>query len=119
MEVPVGINGTPMKFIFDTGAGLVSISNVEAAYLYKQGTLSKEDILGTAQFVDANGNISEGTVVNLKEVTLGLRTIYNIRASVVDNQKAPLLFGQSAMEKFGKISINNRTSEITLEYSVN
>lgn len=45
-KIPVLINGLNMVFIFDTGAGLISISNVEASYLYKQGKLTKEDILG-------------------------------------------------------------------------
>lgn len=116
MEVPVSINRNPMSFIFDTGAGLISISNVEATYLYKQGSLSKEDILGKAQFTDANGNINEGTIINLKEVNIGDRTIYNIKASVVNNLAAPLLLGQSAMQKFGKISIDYQKEQIQLEY---
>ena len=116
MEVPVSINKNPMSFIFDTGAGLISISNVEATYLYKQGSLSDEDILGKAQFTDANGNINEGTIINLKEVNIGDRTIYNIKASVVNNLAAPLLFGQSAMQKFGKISIDYKKEQIQLEY---
>lgn len=113
--IPVLINDLNMVFIFDTGAGLISISNVEASYLYKQGKLKKEDILGTAQFIDANGDISVGTIINLKEITIGDRTIYNIQASVVDNSVAPLLFGQSALEQFGKISIDYKRSEITFE----
>lgn len=114
-KIPVEINGTNMAFIFDTGAGLISISNVEASYLHKQGKLTSEDIVGKAQFFDANGDISVGTIINLKQVTIGDRTIYNIHASVVDNSVAPLLFGQSALEQFGKISINYNNSTITFE----
>jgi aspartyl protease family protein len=51
----------------------------------------------------------------LKEVTIGNRTIYNINASVVDNSIAPLLFGQSALEQFGKISIDYNSNTITFE----
>ena len=71
--------------------------------------------MGQAEFIDANGDISVGTIINLKEITIGDRTIYNIHASVVDNSVAPLLFGQSALEKFGKISIDYKKSEITFE----
>lgn len=113
--IPVTINGNPMNFIFDTGAGLISISNVEASYLYKQGKLTDEDIIGTSDFIDANGNVSAGGIIRLKEVTIGDRTIYNINANVVNNSKAPLLFGQSALEKFGNISIDYRNSTITFE----
>ncbi|MBE7169920.1 MAG: retroviral-like aspartic protease family protein [Williamsia sp.] len=114
-KIPVQINGVPMDFIFDTGAGLISISNVEASYLYKQGKLTDDDVIGTSDFIDANGNVSAGGIIRLKEVTISNRTIYNINANVVNNSKAPLLFGQSALEKFGNISIDYKNNTITFE----
>ena len=114
-KIPVKVNGVDMDFIFDTGAGLISISNVEASYLYKQGKLTSEDIIGQGNFSDANGDISVGTIIMLKEISLGDRKLYNVEASVVNNTKAPLLFGQSALEKFGKVSIDYNNSTITFE----
>ena len=38
--------------------------------------------------MDANGNISVGTKINLKKVTFGDSELTNVRASVVRNQKA-------------------------------
>lgn len=114
-QIPVTIDGSEMYFIFDTGAGLISISTVEATFLYKQGKLSDDDIVGKADFLDANGNISQDVIIRLKEVTIGNRTIRNVDASVVANAKAPLLFGQSALEKFGKISIDYSRGEISFE----
>jgi aspartyl protease family protein len=114
-QVPVEINGAKMFFIFDTGAGMVSISATEVIFLYKQGTLSDEDVLGTANFSDANGDISEGTVINLKTVKIGNRTLENVQASVVHNMEAPLLLGQTVLERFGRISIDNKRGVITLE----
>lgn len=114
-EIPTEIDGIPMYFIFDTGAGLISISTTEASFLYKQGKLTKDDIKGTANFSDANGDISEGTIIVLKTVKIGDRILENIEASVVNNLNAPLLFGQSALGKFGKISIDNNRGEITFE----
>lgn len=114
-NIPIEVNDVKMYFIFDTGAGIISISETEALFLWKQGSLTEEDILGKANFMDANGDISEGTIINLKTVKIGNKTIYNIRASVVHNLNAPLLFGQSALEQFGKISIDNTRSEITFE----
>ena len=114
-QIPVTIDGSEMYFIFDTGAGLISISTVEATFLYKQGKLTDDDVVGKADFLDANGNISSDVIVRLKEVTIGNRTIRNVDASVVANTKAPLLFGQSALEKFGKISIDYARGEISFE----
>jgi aspartyl protease family protein len=114
-EIPTEINGVPMHFIFDTGASRISISEAEIKLLREQGKFSPEDVTGTGNFIDANGDISEGTIVVLKTVKIGDRILNNIEASVVHNLKAPLLMGQSALEKFGKISIDYKKEEITFE----
>jgi aspartyl protease family protein len=114
-KIPVEINGSDMNFIFDTGASDITISNVEAMYLYKQGKLSKEDILGSQQYQIADGSIAEGTIINLRTVKLGNRTLKNVKASIVHNNEAPLLLGQSALAQFGKVSIDYKKNEITFE----
>lgn len=113
--VPTKINGISMEFIFDTGASNISISETEALFLYKQGKLKEEDFIGKQNFIDANGDISEGTIVNLKTVEIGNRTLTNVQASIVNNLKAPLLLGQSALSQFGKISIDYNKEEIKFE----
>ena len=65
--VPCDVNGVKMSFVFDTGASNVSISITEASFLFKNGYLSKADIIGKANFRDATGNISEGTIINIKK----------------------------------------------------
>src|SRR6218665_31500 len=114
-QIPVEVNGVKMSFIFDTGESVISISETEASFLWKQGKLTKDDIKGVANFSDANGDISEGTVIVLTTVKIGNRLLKNIEASVVHNLNAPLLFGQSALSEFGKISIDNNRGEITFE----
>lgn len=48
-KIPVTVNSVQMKFILDTGASVISMSATEAAFLYKKGTITSEDILGTVQ----------------------------------------------------------------------
>lgn len=78
--VRIKVNDVPLDFIFDTGASLISISETEARFLVKQGTLTEEDFLGVQQFVDANGDISEGLLVNLKEIDIQGFKIQNVKA---------------------------------------
>lgn len=111
----VEINGIKLKFIFDTGASNICISSAEATVLYRQGTLQQNDILDIQYFQDATGRISAGTKINLRTVKIGNRVLHNIEAIVIDNEEAPLLLGQSVLEKFGKISIDNRNNIIIFE----
>lgn len=106
-KVKCDVNGLPLSFIFDTGAATVSISSLEATFMYKNGYLSSKDIVGKSAFVDANGDISVGTVINLRKVTFGGLELENVRASVVSNDKAPLLLGQTVLSRLGKIEIDN------------
>jgi len=112
----VEINGIKLRFIFDTGASSICISPAEAGVLYRQGTLSKEDILNVEYFQDATGRISEGTKINLRKVKMGDMVLENVEALVVDNVNSPLLLGQTVLERFGKIEIDNANNEIILTY---
>lgn len=114
-QVPVYVNGVRMYFIFDADAEMVSISEMEVLFLYKQGVLSKEDIIGNASLKDANGDISDGTIINLRTLKIGRRTLKNVRAYVVHNLSAPLSLGQNALAGFGKIAIDNIKGEIAFE----
>ena len=113
-KVKCQINGLPLHFVFDTGACDVSISLVEANFMMKNGYLSSSDVIGSQRFVDANGDISVGTVINLKSVDFGDFNLKNVRASVVRNQKAPLLLGQSVLARLGRIEIDNRSQVLRI-----
>ena len=113
--MPAKVNGVPMKFVFDTGASSITISQTEAMFLAKQGLLTKKDIMGTERYQTADGNISEGTVIRLREVQIGDRTIRNVKASVTGSQNAPLLLGQTALSKFGKVSIDYENGYLIFE----
>ena len=113
--VPIKVNGVDMEFIFDTGASNITISLVEAAFLIKQGKLTQDDILGQASYQIADGSVAVGTIINLRCVQIANKTLYNVEASVVDNIDAPLLLGQSALSRFGKISIDYGNNELRFE----
>jgi aspartyl protease family protein len=114
-HVPCIINGVEMEFIFDTGASDITMSLTEAKFLYKQGKLTDDDIRGTQQYQIADGSIREGIVVVLRKVEIGNKVLHDVKASIVDNENAPLLLGQSALSEFGKVSIDYKRNEITFE----
>lgn len=117
-KVKCTINGLPLHFVFDTGAADVTMSMVEANFMLKNDYIKPTDIVGSARYVDANGDISEGTIVNLRTVNFGGLELENVRASVVRNQKAPLLLGQSVLGRLGKIEIDNPGMKLVITHKV-
>lgn len=115
-EIPCDINGLQLQMIFDTGASDVTISSVEANFMLKNGYLSEKDVKGKKYYQIANGEISAGTVITLREVKIGDAVLRNVDASVVKSQKAPLLLGQSAMERFGTITIDNINNKLLIKH---
>lgn len=118
-NVKCKINDLPLYFVFDTGASTVSLSMVEATFMMKNGYLDKKDVVGSQYFLDANGNVSEGTTINIRQVDFGGLKLENVRASVVRNQKAPLLLGQSVLSRLGKIEIDNTNHNLKITHAVN
>ncbi|MCM1293699.1 MAG: tetratricopeptide repeat protein [Bacteroides sp.] len=104
--IPGKVNGLPLKFIFDTGASKVYISLTEALFMLKNNYISEADLGGKSYAQVADGSIVENTEVILREIEVGGIKLHNIKAYVSNSLDAPLLFGQSAIQKLGPIQIN-------------
>lgn len=116
--VKCSINGLPLTFVFDTGASDVSISQTEASFMYKNGYLSKKDIVGNSAYITADGSISIGTNIILQKIDFGGLELKAVRVSVVGNQRAPLLLGQSVLQRLGKIEIDNQRQVLKITTKV-
>lgn len=112
--IPCKINGLDLELIFDTGASDVSISLIEAETMLKNGTLTKNDIIGLSNYQYANGQISEGIEINIKEIEIAGLKMKNVKASIVKTQEAPLLLGQTAISKLGTIQLDLNSNTITI-----
>lgn len=115
-KVKCAINDLPLYFVFDTGASDVSLSSVEATFMMKNGYLKSSDVIGKQHYMMANGEVSAGTVINLHNVNFGGLDLNDIRASVVHNQTAPLLLGQSILGRLGNIEIDNAKRVLRITY---
>ena len=90
---------------------------VDANFMLKNDYISPKDIIGNRAYSDANGELSVGTVINLKEVTFGGLVLKDVKASVVRNQKAPLLLGQTVLGRLGKIEIDNTNMKLKITHT--
>lgn len=118
-KVKCTINDLPLHFVFDTGASDVTLSMVEATFMMKNDYLTDKDVVGSQHYMDANGEVSVGTIINLRKVNFGGLELKNVRASVVRNQKAPLLLGQSVLGRLGRIEIDNGRDVLKITQTTN
>ena len=113
-EVPCKINDLPLKFILDTGASDVTISSTDAKFMLKNNYLHSQDIIGKRRYLTASGDIIEGTKIKLRKIQIGELELRNVEASIVHNQDAPLLLGQSVLKRLGRYNIDSSKSILTI-----
>lgn len=108
------LNGEEYDFIFDTGASGLLINKAVFDDLTRKGKLTQADFLGTSQAVIANGSTININVVNIRRLEIGGQVLNDLRAGVVDNNNAALLFGQDALSKFGSVTIDYNQAKLIL-----
>ncbi len=120
-KVPCVVNGAKMKFIFDTGAATVCLSESMAEYLLDNDYVTKDDILGTGASQVADGRIVDHVKINLRDIEIAGLHLKDVEAVVVEGQRAPLLLGQTAIQKLGKVSIDGNkliVNDIESDYNI-
>lgn len=111
--LPVRVNGYSFEMIFDTGCSDALISLAEANYLYQKGVLTTDDVLGIGNSTIADGSIVENMIVNLREVVVGDKIVcHDVKASVSNNTKAPLLLGNGVMDRLAAVTVDNENEVI-------
>jgi len=114
-ELPVEINDVlKINFVLDPGASEVSISPDIALTLIKTGTINDDDWLRGKNYKFADGSIAKSYRFRLKKLNIGGHYIYNIATSIQNSVDAPLLLGQNALRKLGKIQIDYNTNILTI-----
>lgn len=106
--IPCWVNGLKGDFIFDTGAANTSLSQEFVNELLRRKLLSQSDFTGAIQTRNASGVIDNNTTIHIKQLKLGNRIIYNVRAIVATSQKAPLLLGLNVIDLLGEWTMNNK-----------
>jgi clan AA aspartic protease (TIGR02281 family) len=115
--IPCRVNGRALEFVLDTGASDVFISQTEAMLMLRNGYLAENDFIGVKKYSLANGEVEEGVIVVLREMEIGGLKLFNVRAGITHTSEAPLLLGQSALNKLGKIEIDYANNTLTIKNS--
>ena len=107
------INGFPVEFTFDPGAYITVINPSIASFLFKNGYLSNDNIIGTTKGSLADGSIKSGTKILIDRIVVGGLLLTDVEATILDGKNTSMLFGQSALKKVASYSVNNEN--LTLE----
>ncbi|MBJ3761717.1 TIGR02281 family clan AA aspartic protease [Maribius pontilimi] len=107
-HMTLGVNGTPIEFIVDTGATDMVLSRRDAT----RAGIDPDGLAYLGQAQTANGTVPLARVV-LDEVSLGGVTERNVRASVNGGDMDGSLLGMSYLGRFGRIEIENDTLTLT------
>lgn len=118
LSVPCTVNGLPLTYIFDSGAADVTISLVEANFMLRNGYLKKSDIGDRMVGSGADGGLIGGTTINIRSITFGGVTLKDVKATIIETQTAPLLMGQTAMNRYGTATIDYDKGVIRLARNV-
>jgi len=105
------INGNSKKFLLDTGASDILIPETFLIQLRRSGYLSRsKHFKFNKNYMTASGDLVQAEVWNVPMLQVGKFKIYNVEVAAMDD--GSYLFGMSAIEKLGKVSIDLESSRI-------
>ena len=99
-DATLEVNGTPVRFVVDTGATDMVLSHADA----ERAGIDLDDLIYVGQAFTANGPVNVANVT-LDEVRLGDFVDHDVRASVTDGDLGGSLLGMRYLERFGRITI--------------
>lgn len=105
------INGYTVQFVFDSKLR-AQMSVEETLNLLKTGAIGKDDFVGDAEEILANGTVANRSVFIVKEFTLANETVNNIEIMVNNNLEFPLVIGNTVLSAFGKYTIDAQKQQI-------
>lgn len=112
LEVRASINGMGVNMMFDTGASINTMSQLEAKYLLGKGLLKEEDVIGFSSSTVANGEDVATMQVIVRELKIADRIVLrDVPFSIMFDDNAPLLLGQASFSKF-RYEVNPHEQEI-------
>jgi clan AA aspartic protease (TIGR02281 family) len=105
--VPVVLNNVlTAKFIVDSGAADVSITEDMVSTLMNSGTMTGADLLGSKTYMLADGTMLQGRMVRMASVQIGGMVMHNVTVRIAPGHGS-LLLGQSFLRRLKSWSLDN------------
>jgi aspartyl protease family protein len=101
-DVEVEVEGTPLRFMVDTGASEIALSRRHA----EQIGLDLQQLNFSQRVRTANG-MTLAAPIRLKELRLGPIVMRDVSASVVRNMDGPSLLGMNFLDRLSSYEVSN------------
>jgi len=111
-KIKLSIDGVTKYFLFDTGSSDLIINSDLERELLLNGSLTKEDYLGTEFYEMANNETVEARVVRLDNIKIGDYYVNNVVVAIIDN--GSLLCGLGLLNKFQKWNFEESSNVLSL-----
>ena len=106
-EVQVELNDVlKIRLIIDSGASEVLIAPDVALTLYRTGTITESDWLPGKTYRFADGSTAQSARFLLKRIKIGNRSFDSVPCAISSQISAPMLLGQSVLERLGKYTFD-------------
>jgi clan AA aspartic protease (TIGR02281 family) len=103
-----------LDFYLDSGAADVSVPASAFEALKRAGTIRPEDIIGSENYLMANGASNKATIFTIRSLKVGSVVLKNVRASVSEFT-GPALLGMSFLGRFSSWTVDNGRSALILK----
>jgi clan AA aspartic protease (TIGR02281 family) len=105
--VPVVLNDVlTAKFIVDSGAADVSLTEDMISTLMKSGTMTDADLLGKKTYMLADGTMLQGKIYRMASIRIGGMVMRDVTVRV-GGPDSSLLLGQSFLRRLKSWSLDN------------
>jgi len=110
--IPAIVNGFNVKIMLDRNDRGLIFSLPEAQKLLTSGAITKNDFIGDANVVLAEGSIADKAVFRIKEFKIGSKIVSNVEASVSHKITEGAIMGESTINIFGRFKIDENNKQL-------
>lgn len=111
-KIKISISGITKYYLFDTGASDMLIDRTTERELLLDGSIRREDYIGSDIYTLANNQEVEADLVRVHNIKIGDYTLENAVVAVIDG--GSLLCGLSFLEKFRKWEVDKNNNTLIL-----
>lgn len=109
------VNGVPIRFLLDTGCSDIQITSAEFYYLKHMGLVCDSDLVDSVKCSYANGIEAICPSLNIRTLKIGDVEINDVDCVIQEDVNAPLLLGQSILNKVGNVFIDFKEKTVKIK----